>query len=348
MSTLRFRSLLIEDAGWITECWNDPQFARYWEPYPRSEHEVKKFLKKALEVYHEKCIVAEFDGEPAGSVSVGPETGRCQHVAELGIFVRRKFWGEGVGSALMREAIRLAKQLGIRQLVLDTTEGNERAIKLYKKFGFEIEAYQTDRLYVHGSWRKYYFMSLQLAPCEPEISRASITELSKPNMSSQKTDDVKIRQLMDHDLEELNRLQNCSEFTKSRKKVPPVTREETRRWYGELDSFDGEYCFACFENETLLGYLRFGAGRPPSPNLWFEEIIVDVNRRPAERADALIAAIKHFREMHGYRRIFAHIPQTSTRIQTVLENQGFKNTGAIKSYYFINGYYVDMMFYEHP
>lgn len=348
MPKLKFRNLLIEDVGWITECWNDSEFARYWEPFPRTEHEVKEFFKKALGVYQEKYIVAEFDGEPVGSVSLGPETGRCQHIAELGIFVKRKFWGKGVGSALMREAIKLAKQLGIRKIVLDTTEGNERAIKLYKKFRFETETYQTNMVYVDGSWRKYYFMSLQLAPCEPKISPTLITQPSKLNMTPQRTDNVKIRQLIDRDLEKLNKLQNCFESTKSSNKVPPVTREETKRWHEELNSFDGKYCFACFENETLLGYLRFRAGRPPSPNLLLKEIIVDVNRRPAEAADALIAATKGFRERYGYHRIFAQIPQTSTIIKTALENHGFKNTGAIQSRYFIDGYYVDMMFYEHP
>lgn len=348
MSRLKFRSLLIKDAGWITECWNDPEAAKHWKPYPRTEHEVKEFLKKDLEVHQEKYIIAAIDGESVGSVGLGPETGRCQHIAELGIFVRRKFWGKGVGSALIREAIKLAKQLGIRKITLDTTEGNERAIKLYNKFGFETEAYQTDRVYVDGSWRKYYFMGLQLATCEPKISPTSITELPKPNMSSQRTDNVKVRQLMDHDLEELNRLQNCFESTKSSNKIPPVTKEETKRWYEELNSFYGKYCFACFENETLLGYLRFRALPPPYSNLRFDEIIVDVNRRPAEAAEALITAIKHFRERYGYRRIFAQIPQTSILIKTALEIHGFKNAGATKSYYFIDGYYVDMMFYEYP
>lgn len=349
MLKLKFRSISMEDAGWITECWNNPEVARYWWPYPRTEHEVKEYLKKELDVSHEKyiIIIAELNGEPVGNVGLGPESGRCQHIAELGMFVRRRFWGKGVGTALMREAIERAKRLGIRKIVLDTTEGNERAIKLYKKFGFEIEAYQTDRLYDEGFWRRYYFMGLQLAFCEPKISSTTITQPSKPNKGSQKTGNVKVRQLMDYDLEELNRLQNCSESSKSSNKVPPVTREETKRWYEKLNSSEGKYCFACFNNKILLGYLRFKACRPPSPNLLLKEIIVDVNRRPAETAGALISAIKGFRERHGYHGIFVQLPQTSIIIKTALENHGFKSTGAIRSRYFIDGYYVDMLFYEY-
>ena len=144
----------MEDTDWITEFLNDSEAAKYWEPYPVTEHETKEWIRRELEESKEKTLVAEVDGEPAGRVSVEPETGRCRHIAELGIFVRRKFWGKGVGSALMTEAIKLAKQLGCHKIVLDTTEGNERAIRLYKKFGFEIEAYQTDMVHFDGSWIK--------------------------------------------------------------------------------------------------------------------------------------------------------------------------------------------------
>ena len=346
MSGLKFRSLLIDDADWITEFLNDPEAARYWEPYPVTEHEAKEWVRKKLEAPQEKTIVAEVDGEPAGSVSVEPEIGRCRHIFEFGIFVRSRFWGKGVGSALMKEAINLAKQLGCRRLVLDTTEGNERAIRLYKKFGFEIEAYQTDMVHFDGSWRKQYFMGLQLAPCEPKINQKSTVQPPKP--SFQKGTDLRIRQLMDRDMDELYRLQNCPESTKSSNKVPPITKEETKRWYEELKLREGRFCFACFNNEVLFGYLRFRGGRPPYSNLWFDEIIVDVNGRPTEATDELTNAIKGFKERYGYRRIFASIPQASTIIKDTLENQGFKNTGAIKSYYFVDGYYVDMMFYEYP
>ena len=350
MLKLKFRSLLMEDADWITEFLNDPEAAKYWEPYPITEHEVKEWIRKKFEVSQEKTIVAEVEGEPAGSVSVDTETGRCRHIGELGIFVRRKFWGKGVGKALMNEAIKLANQLGCRKLVLDTTEGNERAIRLYKKFGFEIEAHQTDLVHFEGSWRKEYFMGLQLAPCEPEINQKSIVQPLTPNVGAQKESnvDINVRQLMESDLDELHRLQNCPESTKSSNRVPPTTKEETKRWYEEIKLREGKYCFGCFENEMLLGYLRFRGGRPPYSNLWFEEILVDVNRRPVKTADALTVAVKGLRERYGYHKIFAQIPQTATTIKTALEKHGFKNTGAIRRYYFIDGYYVDMTFYEYP
>jgi RimJ/RimL family protein N-acetyltransferase len=349
LSKLEFRGLLIEDAEWIAEAENDEEAAKYWEAFPRTEHEFKQQIRKVLKEGRVQTIIAELNGKPVGRAEVGPETGRCSHVAELGIFVKRKHWGKGIGSALMREAIKLARQLRFRKLALTTTEGNERAIRLYKKFGFEIEAYMSEYVYVDGSWRKEYIMGLELAPCEPKLNQLTYVQFFEPYSSIElQTQSLKVRQLMDRDLDEVNRLQNCPKSTKSSSKVPPVSKEETKRWYEELKSREGKYCLACFENGQLLGYLRFKAGRHPSPNLQFEEIIVDVNKKPRETSNALIQAIKEFKERYGYRKIFAAIPQMSTAIIDVLKRHGFKNGGAIKCYYLIDNHYVDVAVYSYP
>jgi putative acetyltransferase len=351
MMGLKFRSLLVEDAGWLSEAANDPDVAKYsLSVYPVTEHEIGDFLKKELEETESKHIVAELDGEPAGKVGIHPGTGRDRHVAWLGINVRRKHWGKGVGAGLMNEAIRLTKELGCRKLMLGTIEGNERAIRLYKKFGFENEAYEEDAVYIDGSWRKSYIMGLQLAPCEPKLEQST---LPKPLTSSAKftenlSADIHVRQLMNKDLDEANRIQNCTESTKSCQRIPPTTKEETKRWYEKIKSTDGKYCIACFKGDKILGYLRFSADVLPWPRLRFEEVIVDVDQKPEETANALIAAIKEFKERYGYHRIFAYMPQTSSAIIGALKNHGFKNTGAGKCCFFVDGYYVDVALFGYP
>jgi ribosomal-protein-alanine N-acetyltransferase len=340
-----FRSLQVEDAIWIAEAENDPEAARYWGDFPRTEHEIRERLKKRLESGREKAIVAELNGEPAGWVGIGLETGRCRHVAWLGIFVRRKHWGKGVGSALMERVIDLAKQLGCRRLLLGVTEGNERAIRLYKKYGFKTEAYYEEHEYIEGVWKTEYIMGLELAPCNPTVSRLPLLQ---KNLALTAKMGITVRQLMDNDLDEVYRLQNCAESAKSTHKVPPIPKDDVKRWYEELNSRDGRYCYACFQDGRLLGYLRFRAGRLPSPNLHFDEMIVDVKERPKEAANALIEAIKNFRQRYGYRGINAFIPATSNAIVDALKHHGFNNAGRVKCYYFIDGYYVDMAVYKYP
>jgi RimJ/RimL family protein N-acetyltransferase len=348
--TTKLRGLTPEDTSWVTEVDNDAETARYLVSiFPVTEHELKEAIKKELEEGKTKCLVAELDNEPAGYVGVEPSTGRSRHVAWIGIFVRRKHWSKGVGNALMQGAIGLAKDLGCRKLMLGAMKGNERATNLYKKSGFQEEGYEREHTYIDGSWRDNVIMGLEIAACQPRIDNL-------PSASSNTREDhtqihdagLSIRQLMDHDLDQLHRLQNCVESTKSSKRVPPTPKEKTKQWYEELKVDQGKLCLACFENDNLLGYLRFMAQYLPFPNLLFEEMIVDLNAKPEATAEALVSAIKDFKERYGYHRIFAYVPQTSLQILKALESHGFINDGAMRNYYFINEHYVDVAIYGYP
>jgi RimJ/RimL family protein N-acetyltransferase len=343
---LKFRNLLSSDAAWLTEVVNDPEAARYLlSVYPITQHDVAEFLKKDLESSENKHIVAELDGEPAGMVSIWSRAaGRDRHVAWLGISVRTKHWGKGVGSGLMQQAVRIAKELGFRKIMLGMFEGNERAKHLYEKIGFRKEAYERDEVWIDGSWRTGFMMGLELAPCKPRLKLTQIKHNAKKQFSAP---DVKIttRQLEDHDLDEVNRLQNCTQSTKSSFRVPPFTKEQTKQWYEGIKAQENKYCLASFSGDKLFGYLLFKTSAMPFPCLRFEEIIVDVSQKPYETATALVAAIKGFKERYWYHRIFAFAPETSYPIISALENQGFKKTGAMKNHYFIDGFYVDVAVY---
>jgi RimJ/RimL family protein N-acetyltransferase len=343
---LQFRSLLLSDAGWLTEIVNDPDAAKYLlSVYPITQHDVAEFLKKDLESNEAKHIVAELDGEPAGTVSIWWRTaGRDRHVAWLGIDVRTKHWGKGVGSGLMQEAIRVAKELGFRKMTLGMFEGNERAIRLYMKFGFRKEAYEKDEVWIDGSWRTGFIMGLELAPCKPRLKSSQIKHTAKKQFLAPDAA-ISTRQLEDHDLDEVNRLQNCKYSTRSSFRVPPFTKEQTKQWYEGIKAQENKYCFASFSSDKLLGYVQFKASALPFPCLRFEEIIVDANQKPYETATTLVEAIKNFKERYWYHRIFSFVPETNDPIVNALENQGFKKTGAIKNHYFIDGYYVNAAVY---
>ena len=345
---LKFRTLLLSDSNWLTELANDPQAAKYLlSVYPITQHEVVEFLKKDLESNEGKLIAAESNGEPVGTVSLWwRSAGRDRHVAWLGISVRSEHWGKGVGSGLMHEAVRVAKELGFSKIVLGVFDGNERAMRLYKKFGFKNEAYETDEVWIDGSWRKGFMMGLELAPCKPRFKTSQIKQNARRRYSARKAI-MSTRQLEDKDLDEVNRLQNCPDSTKSSFRVPPITKEQTKQWYEGIKAQENKHCLACFSNNKLAGYLQFRALVLPFPRLKFEEIIVDANQEPYEAATALVSAIKGFKERYWYHGISAFVPETSEPIITAIESQGFKKTGAMKDYYFIDGYYVNSAVYEY-
>jgi L-amino acid N-acyltransferase YncA len=194
-------------------------------------------------------------------------------------------------------------------------------------------------------------MGLELAPCKPKLvdplRLPPYVPNNKPSGNS-KEGDINVRQVMGSDLDELHRLQNCPNSTKSTYRLPPVTKEETKKWLEKLRSEEGKYCYACSRGKELFGYLHFRAYRPPSPCLKFEEILVDIKQEPNETAKSLVSAIKGFKERYGYHRIFAYVPETSRALTETLEDQGFKKTGAMKDYYFTDGYYANVAVYTFP
>jgi putative acetyltransferase len=65
---------------------------------------------------------------------------RTAHAASMLIFVHDDHVGSGVGTALMEALLDIADHwLGLKRVALVVNADNERAIRLYRKFGFEVE-----------------------------------------------------------------------------------------------------------------------------------------------------------------------------------------------------------------
>ena len=343
-SKLKFRSGTIEDSRWITQTLNTPEVAKFLVTiYPMTEHEVKEFLKEYQKEEDRKYIIAEYKGTPVGHVGVSPSKGRNRHIAWLGIYVQKEWWGRGIGTALMEKAIEVAKAYGCKRLMLGAFEGNERALNLYRKMGFTTEATLTETVCIDGKWCGSVLMGLDLASVKPRISTCQ-----ESTFGEEKRGELVVRQLFNGDLDELYRLQNCPESTKSSSRIPPTPKEKTKEWYESLRGEKGIYCLACFEKDELLGYIRYRTSPPPFMTIWTEEFIVDVNAKPYTTADVLLAALKDFKERYGYRKITVDMPVTCVAVTKALRKQGFKKAGIMKAYSYIDEYYVDSAVYAYP
>lgn len=97
------------------------------------------FLKEKTDSDNEIEIVAVVDGEIVGSAgieAIGAKY-KVRHRADLGLGISKDYWGLGLGKALMNACIECAKEAGYTQLELNVVAENERAIALYKTFGFK-------------------------------------------------------------------------------------------------------------------------------------------------------------------------------------------------------------------
>ena len=74
--------------------------------------------------------------------------------------VRDEWQGKGVGTALMRAAVDLADRwLNVSRLELEVYTDNEPAVRLYKKFGFVVEATLRAFAYRDGGYVDAYSMA---------------------------------------------------------------------------------------------------------------------------------------------------------------------------------------------
>ncbi len=87
-------------------------------------------------------LVAILDETIVGTISVrAAEQYRISHVGEIGISILKEYWGMGLGTMMLEEVLFWAKENGVLfRLELDVQTRNERAVHLYKKLGFQIEA----------------------------------------------------------------------------------------------------------------------------------------------------------------------------------------------------------------
>lgn len=107
------------------------------EGLPLTAEEEAACIARAANSPDEWMMVAKEAGRIIGDISLTRLPRRMQHRGDLGMAVLREYWNRGVGTALLREAIRFAKENGFTCLDLQVRCDNLAAIHLYEKFGFQ-------------------------------------------------------------------------------------------------------------------------------------------------------------------------------------------------------------------
>jgi RimJ/RimL family protein N-acetyltransferase len=134
-----------------------------WEPdeFRDTVEDEAQRITRFNSVANSHCFVAENGRELIGFIfAVGGAPRRLRHSTSLALGERHSHWGRGVGSLLVKAALEWSQRSGLRRVELTVHTSNDRAVRLYERFGFEVEGVRRSSLLVNGSFKDEYQMSL--------------------------------------------------------------------------------------------------------------------------------------------------------------------------------------------
>ena len=114
---------------------------RYPEECGKYTYEGEKALFDRINASdNEAMLVCIVDGKVAGNCQIAWKTGiKTRHRASVAIALLKDYWGQGIGTRMFEEMIRIAEaNENLIQMELEFVEGNTRARALYEKMGFRI------------------------------------------------------------------------------------------------------------------------------------------------------------------------------------------------------------------
>ncbi|MCZ0732913.1 GNAT family N-acetyltransferase [Phreatobacter sp. AB_2022a] len=156
---LKIRAMRAEDVSDIFEIYNQPAFRAGTLALPYESFEaVKKWAEPRSP--RDLHLVAQLDDRVVGAAALRPFYGRRAHAAEFWIGVHEDFAGNGVGSKLLAAIIDTCDNwLNVIRIEMTVFTDNERAIALYRKFGFEIEGTHRAASFRNGAFADVHCMA---------------------------------------------------------------------------------------------------------------------------------------------------------------------------------------------
>lgn len=132
------------------------------EGLPITVAEEEEYIRSAAASTDNIMLVAKHNGKIIGDASLSRLPRRMSHRGDFGIAVLKAYQNMGIGSRLLGEIIKLAKEASFEVIDLQARADNAAAIRLYEKFGFEKIGVHPSFFKINGSDIAFYYMYLRL------------------------------------------------------------------------------------------------------------------------------------------------------------------------------------------
>lgn len=291
----------------------------------------------ALIALHEDLIVG-------GLTFIGGKRKKTAHAGEFGLSVDRQWWHRGIARALMHTLIQWARATAVTKINLQVRSDNERAIKLYRGFGFTDEAILRDALCIGGRYHDLLCMGF---PLGEDSRRAPVAEHHA--FHTRLRQPVHIRALVRSDaplvlacVEQIARETAYLEI--SGEALGITVAEEQAIITGYQESDRKIYPGAFTSGGKLVGLL---AGSAPERRRTGHACEFSLMVLDAYRSNGIGSALLHrlllWAEGAGIHRIAMQVHEHNSRAIALYERHGFSTEGHISRAFNQNGFYADSL-----
>jgi phosphinothricin acetyltransferase len=126
-------------------------------------------LEEKLEWFRETAhpyavLVAERDGEVVGWASLRRfrQKAAYRYTAENSVYVRKGWFGEGIGAALMRRLVEVGAANGFHTIIAGIAGDNPASVRLHQRLGFEVVGTEREVGYKFERWIDVTWMQKML------------------------------------------------------------------------------------------------------------------------------------------------------------------------------------------
>ena len=169
MSEILYRNPVVEDAQEIVDFYNyvggETSYLSFEkDEYPLNVESQIEDIKSTNASPINEMILALADGKIIGIGTINSSNKiKCRHCGELGIVVAKEYQGKGIGTTIIQKLIDWAKENGVTtRIQLDTRKDNKSAIRLYEKFGFEMEGCLRNQTLLNGTYYDLCVMGMMI------------------------------------------------------------------------------------------------------------------------------------------------------------------------------------------
>ncbi|MFO7595611.1 MAG: GNAT family N-acetyltransferase [Desulfocurvibacter africanus] len=158
-TALSVRTARLDDAAGLLKLMREVDVETPFMIYGKGERslsveDTRNLLVEAGLVRGLAMFVAQVGPELAGyTLAVSGGLARTRHCVRISaLAVRRRWWRQGLGRAMLTNVEQWARGMGAQRLELETMAANDAAQGLYESMGFVVEGQRRRAFLVAGAW----------------------------------------------------------------------------------------------------------------------------------------------------------------------------------------------------